>query len=87
LTKINYKLLNQKTMANEVENLTAEVSETNGIMASAKALIEGFAAALKAAGTDKVKLAELAESLNTESEGLAAAIAANPLPTERVEPI
>lgn len=73
-------------MPNEIQDLETEVSETNGIMASAKALIEGFAAALEAAGTDKVKLTALKESLNTESEGLAAAIAANPLPGEVVNP-
>lgn len=73
-------------MANELEDLTAEVAETKGIMASAKVLIEGFAAALAAAGTDPAKLKALRESLNTGSEDLAAGIAANPLPTEVIVP-
>lgn len=72
-------------MAQELENLTTEVAETKGIMASAKVLIEGFAAALAAAGTDPVKLKALKDDLNAGSEDLAAAIAANPLPGEVVE--
>jgi chromosome segregation ATPase len=78
------KILNK--MANEIEDLTAEVSETKGIMLSAKTLIEGFAAALEAAGTDKVKLKALKDDLNAGSEDLAAALTANPLPGEVVTP-
>jgi len=73
-------------MANELEDLTTEVEETKGIMASAKVLIEGFAAALAKAGTDPAKLAALRADLNTGSEDLAAGIAANPLPGEVVVP-
>lgn len=73
-------------MPNEIENLETEVSETTGVMASAKALIIGFAAALRAAGTDKVKLTELANSLDGGANDLAAAIAENPLPGEVVNP-
>lgn len=75
-----------KKMANEIEDLTAEVEETKGIMASAKVLIEGFAAALAAAGTDPAKLAELKSSLDSGSSELAAAITANPLPGENPTP-
>lgn len=70
----------------ELEALTAEVEESKGIMLSAKTLIEGIAQKLEEAGTDKVKLAELKESLNTGSEELAAAILANPLPGETPTP-
>jgi len=70
----------------DLSGLTAEVEETKGIMQSAKALIEGFAAALAAAGTDPVKLKELQDNLNTGSEELAAAVAANPLPGETTAP-
>lgn len=69
-------------MANEIEDLTAEVEETKGIMASAKVLIEGFAEALRKAGSDPVKLKELQTSLDEGSTDLAAAISANPLPGE-----
>ncbi len=83
-TKELLKLINFKLdkMANELDDLKNEVEETKGIMQSAKVLIEGFAAALEAAGTDKTKLTELKNSLNEGSEGLAAAISANPLPED-----
>ena len=74
-------------MANELDDLTTEVTETKGIMSSAKVLIEGFAAALSAAGTDPAKLAALLGELNTGSDELAAAIAANPLPGEIITPV
>lgn len=70
----------------ELEALAAEVEESKGIMISAKTLIEGIAQKLEEAGTDKVKLTELKDSLNSGSEELAAAIAANPLPGEVVTP-
>lgn len=82
LSKQNLIIQNLQAMANEIENLTAEVAETKGIMASAKTLIEGFADALEAAGTDKAKLDALREDLSTGSDQLAAAITNNPLPTE-----
>lgn len=88
--KADYKLdliiKNQTNMANELDDLTTEVQETKGIMASAKVLIEGFADALAKAGTDPVKLKALRDDLNTGSEDLAAGIAANPLPGEVVTP-
>lgn len=67
-------------MAGELEALAAEVSETNGIIASAITLIEGIAAKLAEAGTDPAKLAALTADLNTSSEALAAAVAANTPP-------
>lgn len=79
-------LLKTNKMANELDDLTTEVEETKGIMASAKVLIEGFAAALAAAGTDPAKLAALKTSLDTGSTDLANAIAANPLPGENPTP-
>lgn len=75
-------LLKIKKMGKELDDLATEVSETKGIMSSAKVLIEGFAAALAAAGTDPTKLAALRSDLNAGSEDLAAGIAANPLPGE-----
>lgn len=64
-------------MSKEMDDLTAEVAETKGIMASAKVLIEGFAARLEAAGTDPAKLNALREDLDTSSTDLAKAVAAN----------
>lgn len=71
-------------MGEELQSLTTEVQETKGIMASAKALIVGFAQKLEEAGTDKAKLTALKEELNSGSEELATAMAANPLPGEVV---
>lgn len=81
-------ILNTKIdkMANELDDLTTEVQETKGIMQSAKVLIEGFAKKLEEAGTDKAKLTALKNDLNTGSEDLAAALAANPLPGENIPP-
>ena len=57
--------------------LTAQVDETDTVIQSAVVLIEGIAAALKAAGTDPAKLAELQTNLKTNADALAAAVAAN----------
>lgn len=84
ITIINLLKINK--MADEIVDLTTEVAETKGIMASAKVLIEGFAAALAAAGTDPAKLKALREDLDAGSTELAGAIAANPLPGENPEP-
>lgn len=86
LNKQNSTLQKLTKMANEIQELTTEVEETKGIMASAMTLIRGFAAALAAAGTDPVALTNLKNSLNAGSEELAAAIAENPLPGEVVTP-
>src|SRR5688572_30707643 len=83
---LNQILQNTIKMGEELNNLTTEVQETKGIMASAKVLIEGFAQKLEAAGTDKAKLTALKDELNAGSEDLAAAISANPLPGEVVNP-
>lgn len=76
-------------MGAELDNLTTEVSETKGIMASAKALIVGFNQKLKdaiAAG-NPAALTALSQELDTSTNDLAQAIADNPLPGEITEPI
>jgi hypothetical protein len=70
----------EKKMSVELEELTAEVTETKGIEESAVVLIQGIAAALAAAGSDPVKLKALRDDLKVSTDALAAAIAANPLP-------
>lgn len=64
-------------MANELENLTKEVEETNTVVDSAITLLQGLKTALDAAGTDPAKLAALSASLDSKQTELAAAIAAN----------
>jgi hypothetical protein len=67
-------------MANQAEfdELVQQVKATVGLEKSAKALIDGFAAKLAAAGVDPVKLAALSTELKTNSDDLAASVAANP---------
>jgi len=68
-------------MANQdISALETEVSETVGIMESAKALIDGFAARLAEAGVDPAKLEALRADLDTHSTALAEAVA-NGAPT------
>lgn len=86
ITIIN--LLKIFTMGQELDNLTTEVSETKGIMASAKALIVGFNQKLKdaiAAG-NPAALTALSQELDTSTNDLAQAIADNPLPGENPTP-
>jgi hypothetical protein len=76
---------NQKIME-ELAVLTQEVAETKTVMASAVTLLQGLKARLDAAGTDKVKLAELSADLDTNTNALAAAVAAN-TPAEGEPPV
>lgn len=65
-------------MAQDISGLETEVSETVGVMQSAKALIDGFAARLADAGVDPVKLEALRTDLDTNSTALAEAVANTP---------
>jgi hypothetical protein len=66
----------RKVMA-DLAGLTAQVEQNNTVIGSALALINGFAAQLAAAGTDPAKLQALQDSLKTQDDALAAAVAAN----------
>lgn len=72
-------------MANELDTLTTEVSETATVIDSAVVLLKGLKAALDAAGTDPAKLAALSASLDTKQTELATAIAEN-TPAEPTTP-
>lgn len=74
LHSINLKL---DKMANELDDLTTQVSETNTVIGSAITLIKGIKAALDAAGTDKTKLKALRDSLDSSETDLANAVAEN----------
>lgn len=71
--------LNQQEAHNmqQLDDLTAEVSRNTTVVGSALVLIQGFAAALEAAGTDPAKLQALRDSLAANDDALAAAVAAN----------
>ena len=58
-----------------LDELTAEVAETKGVVASAVELIKGLRQQIIDAGTDPTKLAELVASLDTDNKALAAAVA------------
>lgn len=60
-----------------LDDLTAQVSASVTVETSAITLINGIAAAIVAAGTDPVKLNALGAQLQTSSNALAAAVAAN----------
>lgn len=64
-------------MAQDISALEAEVAEEVTIMASALALINGFAARLADAGVDPAKLDALKADLDSKGNDLAAAVAAN----------
>ena len=66
-------------MAQEITELETEVAEEVTVMASAEALINGFADRLRDAGVDPAKLAKLQSDLDTSGNALAAAVAANTL--------
>lgn len=60
-----------------LDALTAQVTSNTDAIESAITLINNIAAALQAAGTDPVKLQALVDTLKTEDDKLAAAVAAN----------
>jgi hypothetical protein len=61
----------------ELDDLKAEVTESTTVQQGAITLINGIAARLAAAGTDPTALQALTDSLKTNSDALAAAVAAN----------
>jgi len=60
--------------------LSAQVKATNGVKLSTHTLVNGIAEALKKAGTDQAKLADLQKALQTRADELAENVAANPKP-------
>lgn len=72
-----YLILKQKIMNAEIEKLSAEVAEATTVMQSAATLIEGISQQIKDAAGDKTKLTELTNTLDTESNRLAAKVAEN----------
>lgn len=68
-------ILNQ--MKQELERLTVEVAETKTVMASAVTLLQGLSDRIKEADGDKAKLTELTDELDSNTNALAQAVAAN----------
>ena len=67
-------------MSAALDKITAEVTETKGIIQSAVALIEGLAQQIRDMKDDPAALDALADSLDTDSKALADAVAANATP-------
>lgn len=74
---INQILKNQKKIMTDLTALTTEVEENGEVIASAVTLLQGLKIALDEAGTDPVKLKELSDSLDKNTNALAEAVAAN----------
>ncbi len=61
----------------DLSSLTAQVEANTTVVSSSLTLIQGLSDALKAAGTDPVKLQALQDQLASSDAALAAAVAAN----------
>lgn len=68
---------NQELLMSAIDDLTAQVAANKTVVDSALVLIQGIAARITAAGTDPAALAALTDSLKSEDDALAAAVAAN----------
>lgn len=77
LTSLNKEILNMSAV---VDNLTAKVAKIEGAADSALVLLQGLSDYIKANVNDPVALQALADSLDTEGDKIAAAVAANPVP-------
>ena len=74
-------------MANELERLTTEVSETNTAIDSAILLLEKLSQLIRDNAGDPAALAKLADDLDAKGQALAAAVVANtPAEEPPVEP-
>lgn len=67
----------ENRMSKELDDLAAAVEADTAVDQSAITLLEGLKAQLDAAGTDRVKLKALSDSLGANQAKLAAAVAAN----------
>ena len=78
LTRLVEQLLEKEIiMSEQMDKLTTEVTETITVQQSAVVLLQGLSAQIEALKTDPVALQALADSLDTSSNELAAAITAN----------
>jgi primosomal protein N'' len=73
-------------MTDSFENLTREVNENETVMQSAVLLLNNLSAELKAVKDDPVAIQALADKLDSNSNALAAAIAANTIAEDEEEP-
>jgi len=78
--------LQLQTIMDTLDELRLQVERTAEVQASAIALLVGLKAKLDAAGTNAEALKELSDAIGAQTDALAAAVAANTVPTESVAP-
>ena len=67
----------EKTMSQELDSLTVQVTRNTDVEASAVVLLKGLAQQIADLKTDPVKLQALSDSLKTSADALAEAVVAN----------
>ncbi len=77
MQKLDTLLAQGVTMSAALDKITAEVTETKGIIQSAVTLINGLAGQIRDLKDDPAALDALADSLDSDSKALADAVAAN----------
>ena len=75
--KLNFLINRAVTMAKELDDLTREVEENNSVIDGAIVLLANLSQMIRDAQNDPAKLAALASSLDSKSNALAEAVAAN----------
>jgi hypothetical protein len=86
--KLNLILQGVDKIMADLTTLTNEVEQTEGAVASVLALVTGLADEIRRLQADPAALQALADRLDAQQAAIAAAITANPLPTEPpVEPV
>lgn len=70
-------LRRERILMDELATLTASVARNGDVEASAITLLQGLSAQITANAGNPAKLAELAASLTTQADSLAAAVVAN----------
>lgn len=76
--KLDLLLKEVKTMAQELDDLESQVTNTDGTMESVTVLLQGILDRLDQAGTDPARLTALKDALKARTDALAAAAAAIP---------
>ena len=67
----------EKTMSQELDSLTVQVTRNTDVEASAVVLLKGLAQQIADLKTDPVKLQALSDNLKTSADALAEAVVAN----------
>jgi hypothetical protein len=77
---LSFIMDSEEHMTAELDALTAEVNEVEGVMDSAVVLLQGLSDYIREHANDPAALTALADSLEAKEQALAQAIANNPVP-------